>query len=305
MGPEGDTPIKEREHTHEELMEQAEALMKRSLEIHHEFDTEWRKKHENSFHNDEHIKAVHKSKELLIEEAVAGGEDPLGIIADLESWNNMLEKEGRASAKVTKEELADIMKEAVAAHDWGNIMSDITIDENGKIIPQYLETYTSIGAEDRSKAMYEKNLEYRLQKGELTEAEYLKRKALGCHLIDVTKPSFPVTDADRDRPFLVLVQVGDQIGNDYFSENDKRVEGLIEENANEPVKKNERLNEKAFRNFSVWRLAQLVPSEEKRKLIVEKIWKKEMKEVNQQYYDTDETYAEAHARLSGAESRNN
>ena len=301
MNLEGNIPVIEREHSVEELEAQAEKLLQDSFKLHNGFDEKWKGDgHDNSFHNAEHIRAVNESKQILVDEAIKGGEDPTDILVSLKNWNEMMVREGRDKEQISDDELKLIFKESVAAHDWGNIMIDIEIDENGEFKPIYLDGYTAKGAEDRSKEMYKKVLAFRLSKGELTKDEYDRRVSLGCHLIEMTKPKFP-TPPEKELPkavletqFLVTVQIGDQIGNDYFSTNEERVDGLIEESAFENP--NGTVNERAYRNFSVWRIIHLMPDEKKREALF-RVWKKTPRENNNDYADSTTTFAELNSEI--------
>ena len=168
---------------------------------HERFDKEvWRRE---SYHNREHIRAVKEAANKLIE-AARNDSDPLGIIKELDRWNKDF-----PGARGSLGELGELADRAFDYHDLGNFMEGLKITDKG-FEPEFLDRYTAAGAEERSK-------KFAIEAG---------REPLVIEFIEQTRF---VERKDRKNYFATLVRVCDQIGNDIFSKNDKKVEGLVNE----------------------------------------------------------------------------
>lgn len=227
----------------------SERALQISYELHKEFNKEnWEEK--KSFHNEEHIRAVAEASDKLIKAAI-NGEDPLDIQGDIDKWNEL----HKDSPRIDIEQFRDIAKMAFAAHDWGNIMQDVEFDKEGNVLPIFLEKYTAENAELRSQMMFEKFVENNVDES-LREIY----KNVGKEIIWQTNFMNDADDPGYNKPFAQFARVCDQIGNDVFSENDDRLEGLLTEMLNEDPSKE--INLDFFVNFAAKRIKGILPESE-------------------------------------------
>lgn len=216
MGDQANTP--EQDEIQKISLEQ---ICSRCLELHAQFDREkWKDK--TSFHNDKHISATVEASDKLIA-AAAQGNDPLGLNRDIQRWN-----ENNPGAQINDiNELKQMAALAFSLHDLGNIASDISI-ENGIITADYLDKYTAEGAEDRTIVMAKKII----IAGNLSGDEQQRYTEVVTHFVNQTRFTLhkkPDSREFAEEPFIRFVKLCDQVGNDIFSTNPDREQGLIEE----------------------------------------------------------------------------
>lgn len=214
----------------------------------------------DSFHNAEHIQATILAAEKLIEAALAGN-DPLGIMKDLEKWNKQ-----HPGSEIKKKELLDVVKLAFAFHDLGNIAQETSTQPDGKIELDFLDKYQAKGAEERS----QKIAEAVIMASDIPPEQKKRFLPFVLHLISETTYM-----PRKEAPFGIFVRVVDQIGNDLFSKNERRVNGLLEEMYAENP--DAEFLPYFFFNFARERFEQLVPDDDTRDSIL-KIWDKKLPE---------------------------
>lgn len=183
-----------------ELGPKIKEFVNKCLEYHEKFDIEWRKKGRVSYHNENHVNATLDAAQKLVDAALKDNNDPLGILNDLQIWND-----NHRDAVVGQDDFIYVVRMAFAAHDLGNI----AYVENGKII--YLDKYQADGAEDRSKQIAERLI----SQSKLTDDQKRRFLPLITHLIDQTKYFFD--EGGKDKLFARFVRVVDQIGGNLFS----------------------------------------------------------------------------------------
>jgi len=242
---------------HESEVVIVDNLIKEQLVLHGTFDASvWRDK--ESFHNSEHIRAVTEAATVYFK-MTSRENDPLGVWADLDTWNHQ-----NSHTHVSDGEFRQIALLAFGFHDTGNFSK---LDENGSQV--FLDKYTSKGAEERSKlilinAIESQNLD------PATKEKYVKLSSI---LIDQTK------FAEEIKMFGKFVKVIDQIGNDLFSQNEKRIIGLLNEMTTEDPKLY--INPYFFYNFVRQMLPKYLNHDEPSRLL--KIWGKKMPELVQKF----------------------
>lgn len=206
--------------------ENVEEIRNTAYKLHSVYNEEiWKDK--KSFHNEEHIRAVGEASDKLFDSAIEGN-DPLNLEGEMIKWN-LYHKDSEIKDLNQLKQIAQI---AFAAHDWGNIMHDIEIDENGEINPVYIaEGYTAAGAELRSQGMFEKYI------NSLNLSDDVKRTYVNVGKEIIWQTVYNPENNDFTRPFARFSRIVDQIGNDVLSKNDERVEGLLMEMTEEDERK--------------------------------------------------------------------
>lgn len=236
----------------------AERIGNQSREWHDQFDREiWGEK--LSFHNWKHVEAVEKAGTLLIE-AVIKGHDPLGLKEHIDRWN----KDNPEAQIKSLEDFATIYRIAVYCHDNGNIIRQLDFSD-GHCSPIYLDGYTADNAENRSIEIATALIDM----SSLTNEDKTRLKKIVAHLIEQTRFGYDKNDSEGKLPFAKLMRVADQIGNDFFSTNEERVWGLLEEQLGE--KPDSQIDPHYFFNFVLERFPQLVKDENIRNQILQ-IW---------------------------------
>lgn len=223
---------------------------------HDQFDREiWQGK--DSFHNREHLRATEITAQKLIDAAIEGN-DPLKIRAELGRWN-----EDHPDVRIDLTEFKKVARVFINRHDDGNVIKEVKIVD-GKPQVAFLDKYEAAGAEERSKEITKAMLPY----SDLTESEQQRFEPLIMELIEQTKF---VEDKNRINYFATFARVCDQIGNDLFSNNESRVQGLINEMVSENPEAEFRPSPYFFYNFARERFPQLVPDSSVREAVY-KIW---------------------------------
>lgn len=239
-------------HPHEFL--NLKEIKTQALDWHKEFNQKnWQDK--PSFHDNQHVEAVLTSSQKIID-AVKNENDPLKIKKDLKKWNEFHQ------SGLDLKNFKRALNLAIYWHDLGNIADDF----DGKK-PNFLSQYAAKNAEDRSQEISKKIME------QPRFSNSQKLVPLIGHLINETK-----FIKNQEVPFANLMRVIDQIGNDLFSENEQRVEGLLLENYVEDKKAT--FNPYFFFNFTKNRFQQLIPEEKTRRQILEIFEKKIPEEKN-------------------------
>lgn len=227
-------------------------LIKNQLELHKKFDSlVWKDK--ESFHNAEHIRAVTEAATTYLDKS-SRESDPLGVWRDLDAWNQQ-----DPDIYVSDDEFRQIALFAIGLHDTGNFSN---LDESN--IQIFLDKYTAAGAEERSKLILINVINNQSLDPKVKE-KYIK---LASDLIDQTK------FAEKLQFFGKFMKVVDQIGNDLFSKNEKRVTGLLNEMISENP--NVMVNPYFFSNFVREILPKYLTSEEISLLLV--LWDKRLPE---------------------------
>ena len=203
----------------------------------------------------------------MLVNAASSGNDPLGLMNDLAKWN----KE-HSDEQIEKSELPVVVSLAFACHDLGNIAEEI-LEEDGKVKLSFLLQYQTQGAEDKSQQIAEKVI----KSSDIPEEQKRRFLPLVLHLINETK-----FQPDGEALFGVFARVVDQIGNDLFSKNERRIYGLLEEMYAENLQA--QFNTYFFFNFARKRFIQLVPDETARNIILI-IWNKKLPEEKTEFVD--------------------
>ncbi len=239
-------------------------IWEKCLTWHDTFDSEvWNNK--DSFHNRRHIEAVVGAVKKYMD-GCSRDDDPLELYKSLDLWNN-----SHPDLIIPEDELSEAIMFAIYTHDTGNIISFLSV-RSGNIKPSFLPNYTAgkdvfTGkvAEERSQAI----AEFLINNSNLGEEKKQRYNQFVKHLINETK----YMPEDQKSPFSVFMRVMDQIGNDLFSQNERRLLGLIYENGIEnPFAE---VNPYFFVNFVRERFKQLVTDENDRQRILE-IWGKNL-----------------------------
>lgn len=239
----------------------AERLCDEAKKAHSIFVAEhWRKNNPDreSFHDENHISAVWESADIALE--LEG--DPLGVWNDLEKWND------EKGTSISKDEFKIIAKLAIHAHDMGNIMESLSI-EDGKFEPDYhTDGYKSTDAEARSQRIFE----VMINASDLTDVQKKDYVALGQQLIGVTVPNFQNNSDKAKEPFRLFMETCDQVGGNMNSEKplDNMLLGLAEELASENKMPN--INPSVFYNFAYTQLDRLMEGREEEKEQIKKAW---------------------------------
>lgn len=236
-------------HHHEFL--NLKEIKEQALNWHKKFNQKnWNEK--PSFHDNEHVEAVLNSSQKIID-AIKSGHDPLKIKDDLKKWNSV------QSEPIDFQKFQRALKLAIYWHDLGNISQDINEQQL-----DFLQQYKAKDAEDRSQEIAKKIM----QQSRFSNSQELI--PLITHLINETKFM-----KNGEMPFANLMRVVDQIGNDLFSKNEERVEGLLMENFAENPQAT--FNPYFFFNFTKNRFAQLIPDQLTREEILE-VFEKQLPE---------------------------
>ncbi len=230
-----------------ELNQPVENIIRGCLNLHKNFDKEWKNQGRISYHNENHVRATLVAAEKLVKAAfnIENPQDPLGLKNDLNKWNE-LNPEG----KVTEEEFLDVVRLAFSFHDLGNIAK---LNEKGEI--EYLDIYRAQGAEERSVQIAEKII----NESSLTDDQKKRFLPLVSHLIRQT--TYQPSENDKGRPFASSARVIDQVGGNLFNGQEARVLGLIEENVHESEGGDFSFTPNKFFNFVRIRFPQLVDDE--------------------------------------------
>lgn len=236
-----------------------EEIVSQCFAWHEEFDQKyWQGK--PSFHNKQHLQTTITAAELLIQ-AVSRGEDPLGMAADSQIWNEQHPQE-----QIKQEELPEIVRLALACHDLGNIMESVSVGQNRETRPVFLPAYRAGNAENRSIAIADEII----KSSRMPEDRQRRYLPLIRHLIDQTK-----FNVSPEAPLGVFIKVVDQIGNDILNQDNNRVIGLLEEMMSEDPDR--AFSPFFFFNFSSVVFSDLVASKETREKIIS-IWGKNLPE---------------------------
>lgn len=237
--------------TDQEPINTPESMKHLAIKWHNEFDNEiWQRGHETrraAYHNQDHIQAVQEMGKKYLQQ-IDSDEDPLGVLTSINDWNS--ENPGDT---ITPEDVQNAFEWAAIFHDSGNIISSVE-NVDGVFIPNYLDKYTSKGAEQRSIDIAKKII---LQTDIPTE-EKDKLTKLSVHMIGETT----YDGKDPDRPFAVFMRVMDQIASAVADQNERRIEGLLEEMIAEDPEAT--ANPDDFINFFTRRLDQLIPEDKVR-----------------------------------------
>lgn len=239
-------------------------LLEKPLEWHDAFNRE-RWQNQDSFHNRSHIEATEEASKAYLE-YMTEEKDPLGAESGRQKWNGAYPE-----AEIRKEELAEAITWAIRVHDLGNILKTVTA-AGGGLQPVFLDRYTAEGSEGRSQEI----AETLLRNSDLSQDKRRRFIPFVRHLIGETKFQM----GDPYSPFATYMRVMDQIGNDFYSLDGRRVWGLLEEMAEE--ESNALFNPYFFFNFARERLPRMIPDEKDRKVLLEEIWRKGLpKEITQ------------------------
>ena len=245
------------------LSKEVGVVVEKCLKFHNQFDKKLNLP--ASYHNDFHIKATLASSQLLMRAAIDEGNDPLGLVRDLDLWNSKY-----PDNFIEKNELENILKLAFSCHDLGNIANVPKIID-GKINLLFLPKYKAEGAEERSGQIAQKLI--RLMN--ISEKEKQRILHLVLHLIRETKYT-----QEKEGAFGQFVRVVDQIGGNLFSENKDKERGLLIEMKGETPSME--FNPYVFYNFVRARFPQLVQDEKSREAILG-IWDKQLPDQNLKY----------------------
>ncbi len=221
---------------------------------HDQFDREvWNGK--PSFHNRDHIEAVGKASEIYLKRPKKEA-DPLRLEESLALWNKQ-----NPEVCISESELPEVLRWAINTHDLGNIMSEVKAVA-GTLTPVFLDNYTAKNAEQRGQDI----AQVLIESSDIASEKKERFVPFVRHLIGETVYKME----DPNIPFALYMRMVDQIGNDFFSVNRKRVEGLLEEVRVELPEAEIVLYD--CHNFSGKRLPQLLPGENDQ-LVLQKIWK--------------------------------
>ncbi len=260
-------------------------IHRQALEWHGEFH----KKIEGpDFHNEEHIDAAIESALVTIDAAIEGKDEWFNLQKDLERWN----ENNPGHEIVDLQEFKVVCEIAFSAHDTGNIMEGVSVDQRGNLVPKYLDKYRAKTdangnpqeAEDRSIAIMQQMIRNDNSIPLDKKEAYIKLSTL---LISNTRFIFGVREYVRDQrepEFFRFVMAMDQIGSSYFRKDDEgSVAGLIREGASEDPDKST-VNPRFFLNFATMRFGQLVDWDppEKRQEFVRSVWGKEQSPVDEE-----------------------
>jgi len=239
---------------------------------HENADQMWGKE---SFHNWQHIVAVRYAKDEYLKSYHEKGLDPLRVFGDegeLTRWNQSKTDE----EKISPEEFEYGLDASILLHDVGNVLTRIDVNEEGELVPTYHyqentnhaniasdKVYIAAGAEDRTKEMIEP----------IFTKLGIDKKLIPMAQDFVENTKYQFTEGGKDTPFAVFMRVVDQLGVNYFSEDDKRVLGLANENNIEfPERK---YNPDFVVNFTLRRCRELVPNDTVRDTLVNGSWGKQ------------------------------
>ena len=248
-----------------------EDILGMPLEWHGAFDSK-KYREQETYHNSEHIRATEEAKDKYVQAVRRDREnDPLRLMSSLDKWNR-----GKSSEmQVSEDELVVALKWVVRFHDVGNILRDVNI-EDGEIKPVFLEKYTAGKddktekvAEDRSRDIFGKVIRVL----DMDEKKQQRLVPLVKKMIELTKPKKPNAETgvvDTSEPFSAFMEVVDQIGNDLYSTNVNRVEGLMREIVAENP--DAKIIPDRFVNYSRRRLPELLPEESDQEALLE-IWR--------------------------------
>lgn len=229
-------------------------ILKLPFVWHDQFDREvWKGK--PSFHNRDHIEAVEKANEIYLKRQKKEL-DPLKLEESLVLWN-----EQNPEARILRSELPEALRWAIRTHDVGNIASAVKVVA-GILTPVFLGNYTGKNAEQRGQDIAQALIE----SSDIASEKKKRFVPFVRHLINETV----YAAEDANTPFALYMRVVDQIGNDFYSANRKRVEGLLEEIKVE-LPEAEIILYDCY-NFSGKRLPELLPGENDQ-LALKKIWK--------------------------------
>lgn len=232
----------------------SEEILELPFVWHDQFDREvWKGK--PSFHNRDHIEAVEKANEVYLKRPKKEL-DSLKLEESLVLWN-----EQNPEAHISESELPEALEWAIKTHDLGNIMSGVKAVA-GTLTPKFLDNYTAKNAEQRSQDI----AQVLIESSDIADEKKERFTPFVRHLIKETIYEMKGSNI----PFALYMRMVDQIGNDFYSANKKRVEGLLEEIKVELPEAEIVLYD--CYNFSGKRLPELLPGENDQ-LALKKIWK--------------------------------
>lgn len=233
-------------------------------------------KEKKSFHNTEHIRATGEAIDRLVD--ALQEDDFLNLKDDIRRWNNDHPDSQTDISNNNLDQFKKIAQLAFAFHDAGNIMKDCDFDSNGNPINiQYHENgYRANGESDEIKD--EERAEFRSQ---IIFAKYIDT----LELPDNVKQTYKnvgkeviwqtigfVDEEEMNKPFARFTRLIDQIGNDAFTENKDRIEGLLLEDSQDPSKTGE-VNPYMFANFPRWRIKGILKKDENQQENIDKTYK--------------------------------
>jgi hypothetical protein len=229
-----------------------------------------------SFHNYDHIRAVHEEMENYFTHLRnnPADSDPLRIRESITKWN-----EDHPDHKITLDQLELAMSLAIQCHDLGNFMrsgeasEDVAAIDGQKIKYTFLSKYRSgkiayLEGEQAEETAEDRSIriaKFLLHRRDLlpttttpTQALPAYLEPLVCHLIDETRYAFSPERGGNQSPFAIAMRVFDQIGNYIHNFNPISLVGLMIELVLEnPYKK---FNPHQFANFAFYRLKELLPN---------------------------------------------
>jgi hypothetical protein len=232
--------------------------------------------HLPSFHNYDHIRAVHKTMKdyFTFLRSNPSGPDPLDIRESVIRWND-----AHPNLQITLDQLELAMSLAIQCHDLGNFMRSVEVSKDEKAIDGQELRYTFFSkyhssklqhlegeqaeeaAEDRSIRIARFLLRHRDLLGTTAPTKALPAylEPLVCHLIDETRYDFSAEKGGHRSPFSIAMRVFDQIGNYIHNINPVYLIGLMIELVLEDPWKI--VNPYRFANFAFHRLQELLPDE--------------------------------------------